>query len=40
MAVIAAVLLAVEYPGADVRCITVGSYFTTYGNAAFHSLYK
>eukprot|EP00884_Botryococcus_braunii_P017370 jgi/Botrbrau1/4316/Bobra.0232s0008.1 len=40
VAAAAAVLLAVEFPSAEVRCVTVNAPVITYGNAAFATLYR
>eukprot|EP00884_Botryococcus_braunii_P017375 jgi/Botrbrau1/4320/Bobra.0232s0012.1 len=40
LAGVASVLLAVRYPSAEVRCITVDAPIITYGNAAYATLYQ
>eukprot|EP00884_Botryococcus_braunii_P022617 jgi/Botrbrau1/9039/Bobra.0376s0016.1 len=40
VAAVAAVLLAVQYPSAEVRCVTLNAPVITYGNAALATLYR
>eukprot|EP00884_Botryococcus_braunii_P002365 jgi/Botrbrau1/12129/Bobra.0186s0046.1 len=40
LAVVASVVMAVEFPGADVRCVTLNSPIISYGNAAFAWIYR
>lgn len=40
LAVVASVVMAVEFPGADIRCVTLNPPIISYGNVAFAWIYR